>query len=242
MKITGIQTLRLDEFSNVLWVTIHTDEGVSGLGETFFGAKAVEAYIHETAAPKLLGRDPLQIERIASDLMPYVGFSGSGAETRGRSAIDVALWDLFGKVSEQPVFQLLGGLARNKIRTYNTCAGYRYVRSHPDWDTSDWGLESPSEGPYEDLDAFLNRADELALDLLGQGITGMKIWPFDHAAKDSDGYYISNESLDQCLEPFRKIRKAVGDKIDIMVELHSLWRLPAALKIAEALEPYNPYW
>ncbi len=242
MKITGIQTLRLDEFSNVLWVTIHTDEGVSGLGETFFGAKAVEAYIHETAAPKLLGRDPLQIERIASDLMPYVGFSGSGAETRGRSAIDVALWDLFGKVSEQPVFQLLGGLARNKIRTYNTCAGYRYVRSHPDWDTSDWGLESPSEGPYEDLDAFLNRADELALDLLEQGITGMKIWPFDHAAKDTDGYYISNRSLDRCLEPFRKIRKAVGDKIDIMVELHSLWRLPAALKIAEALEPYNPYW
>ena len=129
MKITGIQTLRLDEFSNVLWVTIHTDEGISGLGETFFGAKAVEAYIHETAGPKLLGRDPLQIERIALDLTPYVGFSGSGAETRGRSAIDVALWDLLGKVTEQPVFQLLGGLARDKIRTYNTCAGYRYVRS-----------------------------------------------------------------------------------------------------------------
>ncbi|SVE33526.1 uncharacterized protein METZ01_LOCUS486380, partial [marine metagenome] len=217
-------------------------EGISGLGETFFGVKAVEAYIHETAAPKLLGRDPLEIERISLDLTPYVGFSGSGAETRGRSAIDVALWDIFGKVTEQPVFQLLGGLARKKIRTYNTCAGYRYVRNRPDWDTSDWGLESPSEGPYEDLDAFLNRPDELALDLLGQGITGMKIWPFDHAAKDSDGYYISSESLDRCLEPFRKIRKAVGDKMDIMVELHSLWRLPAALKIAEALEPYNPYW
>ena len=45
MKITAIQTLRLDEFSNILWVKIHTDEGISGLGETFFGAKAVEAYI-----------------------------------------------------------------------------------------------------------------------------------------------------------------------------------------------------
>jgi len=161
MKITAIQTLRLDEFSNILWVKIHTDEGISGLGETFFGAKAVEAYIHETAAPKLIGRDPLQIERISFDLVPYVGFSGSGVETRGRSAIDVGLWDLFGKAAGQPVFQLLGGLARNKIRTYNTCAGYRYVRNRPDWDTSDWGLDSPSEGPYEDLDAFLNRPDEL---------------------------------------------------------------------------------
>jgi len=61
MKITAIQTLRLDEFSNILWVKIHTDEGISGLGETFFGAKAVEAFIHETAAPKLIGRDPLQV-------------------------------------------------------------------------------------------------------------------------------------------------------------------------------------
>ena len=59
MKITAIQTLRLDEFSNIVWVTVHTDEGFSGLGETFFGAKAVEAFIHETAAPKLIGRDPL---------------------------------------------------------------------------------------------------------------------------------------------------------------------------------------
>ncbi len=242
MKITAIQTLRLDEFSNILWVKIHTDEGISGLGETFFGAKAVEAFIHETAAPKLIGRDPLQVERISFDLVPYVGFSGSGVETRGRSAIDVALWDLFGKATGQPVFQLLGGLARNKIRTYNTCAGYRYVRNRPDWDTSDWGLDSPSEGPYEDLDAFLNRPDELALDLLEQGITGMKIWPFDHAAKNSDGYYISSESLDRCLDPIRKIRKAVGNKMDIMVELHSLWRLPAALQIAKALEPYEPYW
>ena len=242
MKITAIQTLRLDEFSNILWVTVHTDEGISGLGETFFGAKAVEAFIHETAAPKLIGRDPLQIERIALDLMPYVGFSGTGVETRGRSAIDVALWDLFGKAVGQPVFQLLGGLARDKVRTYNTCAGYRYVRNRPDWDTSDWGLDGSPEGPYEDLDAFINRADELALSLIEQGITGMKIWPFDHAAKSSDGYYISNESLDRCLDPFRKIRQAVGEQMDIMVELHSLWRLPAALQIAQALEPFNPYW
>jgi len=242
MKITRVETIRLDEFSNLLWLRLHTDEGVIGLGETFFGARAAEAYIHETAAHTLLGRDPLQIERLHRDLIPYIGFIGTGAETRGRSAIDLALWDLWGRVADQPVYQLLGGLTHDKMRIYNTCAGYRYVRSRPNWSLEDWGTGGEEEGPYEDLEAFLHNADELALSLLEQGITGMKIWPFDFAAKESGGYYISNADLKAALEPFAKIRKAVGDKMDIMVELHSLWRFPAAIKIAEALEEFDPFW
>ena len=242
MKITRVETIRLDEFTNLLWVRLHTDAGVIGLGETFFGARAAEAYIHETAAPALIGRDPLQIERIARDLTPYIGFAGTGAETRGRSAIDIALWDLWGRVAEQPVYQLLGGLTHDKMRIYNTCAGYRYVRSRPNWGLDDWGTGGNAEGPYEDLDAFLNDAGALAESLLAEGITGMKIWPFDFAAKASGGYYISNADLDTAIEPFRKIRAAVGDEMDIMVELHSLWRFPAAIKIAEALEEFDPFW
>jgi L-alanine-DL-glutamate epimerase-like enolase superfamily enzyme len=242
LKITRVETIRLDEFTNLLWVRLHTDSGVVGLGETFFGARATEAYIHETAAPALIGRDPLQIERIHRDLTPYIGFIGTGAETRGRSAIDIALWDLWGRATEQPVYQLLGGLTHDRMRIYNTCAGYRYVRSRPNWGLDDWGTGGNAEGPYEDLEAFLNDAGALAESLLAEGITGMKIWPFDFAAKASGGYYISNADLDKALEPFRKIRDAVGDKMDIMVELHSLWRFPAAIKIAEALEEFDPFW
>ena len=242
MKITRVETIRLDEFTNLLWLRLHTDAGVIGLGETFFGVRAAEAYIHETAAPALIGRDPLQIERIARDLTPYIGFAGTGAETRGRSAIDIALWDLWGRATEQPVYQLLGGLTHDKIRIYNTCAGYRYVRSRPNWGLDDWGTGGETEGPYEDLEAFLKDAGALAESLLAEGITGMKIWPFDFAAKASGGYYISNADLDAALEPFRKIRAAVGDEMDIMVELHSLWRFPAAIKIAEALEEFDPFW
>lgn len=241
MKIRAVETVRLDEFSNILWVRIMTDEGPVGLGETFFGARAVEAFIHETAAPKLIGRDALDIEAINRDLVTYVGFAGTGAEVRGRSAIDIALWDLLGKAAGQPVWRLLGGLSRDKVRTYNTCAGYRYVRSRPTWGSDDWGLDG-NEGPYEDLDAFLTRADELAESLLSEGITGMKIWPFDTAAEKSNGHYISPADLDSALEPFRKIRDAVGERMDIMVELHSLWRMPAILTVVKALEPFNPFW
>ena len=58
MKITGVETIRLGEFPNLIWVRLQTDEGLTGLGETFMGAAAVEAYLHETVAPKLLGRNP----------------------------------------------------------------------------------------------------------------------------------------------------------------------------------------
>jgi len=242
VKITAIETIRLDEFSNILWVRVYTDAGIVGLGETWFGAKAIEGYIHESVAPVALGRDPRQIERLGRDLTPYVGFAGTGVETRGRSALDMALWDILGKATGQPVYQLLGGLCRNRVRTYNTCAGYKYVRNKPDWGTDDWGLEDKSDGPYEDLDAFLNNAGALAQSLLEQGITGMKIWPLDFAATDSDGFYVSTADLDAAIEPFAKIRDAVGDAMDIMVECHSLWRFPAILKVAAALEQFDPFW
>ena len=241
MKVTGIETIRLDEFPNLLWVHVETDEGLKGLGETFYGAQSAEAHVHAIIAPYLLGQDPLQIERHHANMIGYVGFSGAGAEQRGRSAVDIALWDLWGKASGQPIHQLLGGASRDDIRVYNTCAGYQYVRQKPVQGTKNFGIGA-AEGPYEDLDAFLNNADELAQSLLEMGIDAMKIWPFDYAAEASQGQYISAADLKKGLEPFEKIRAAVGDRMDIMCELHSMWNRPSAVKIARALEEIGPLW
>jgi len=241
MKITQLETLRLGEFPNLLWVRLHTDEGLVGLGETFMGAAAVEAYLHETVAPKLIGRDPLAIEAINTLLANYLGWRSSGVETRGNSAVDLALWDLFGKAHGRPVADMLGGRSRDRIRVYNTCAGYRYVRDTRAQTVANWHA-GETTGEYEDLDAFLSRADELALSLLDQGITGMKIWPFDIAAERSGGYDITPSELAAALQPFEKIRKAVGNRMDIMVEFHSLWSLPMAKKLAQALAPFDTYW
>ncbi|MBL8378997.1 MAG: mandelate racemase/muconate lactonizing enzyme family protein [Burkholderiales bacterium] len=241
MKITKLETLRLGEFPNVLWLRLFTDQGLVGLGESFYGAAATEAYLHDQAAPRLIGRDPLAIEARNRDLMPYVGFRGSGAETRGNSAVDIALWDLFGKAAGMPVWQVLGGKSRDAIRIYNTCAGYKYVRSAAEQSLTNWGL-GQAAGPYEDLDWFLNDAGELAQSLLEQGITAMKVWPFDMAAQRNQGMHISAAELEEAMTPFRKIRAAVGDRMDIMAEMHGLWDLPAALSIARALEEVGTYW
>lgn len=241
MKITQVETLRLGEFPNLLWIRLHTDEGLVGLGETFMGAQAVEAYVHEWVAPRLLGRDPCAIEARMRDLSGYLGWRGSGVETRGNSAVDIALWDIFGQAAGMPLHTALGGKSRDEIRIYNTCAGYQYIRSNVNQSSTNWGLEQQS-GPYEDLQGFLHHADDLALSLLSEGITAMKIWPFDIAAERSHGQYISAQDLDSALEPFRKIRQAVGQQMDIMVEFHSLWRLPMARKIARALQPFDTFW
>ncbi|TXI09689.1 MAG: mandelate racemase/muconate lactonizing enzyme family protein, partial [Rhizobium sp.] len=119
MKIAAFETIRIKEFPNILWVRIHTDEGIVGLGETFFMAETVEAYIHEVVAPKLLGRNPLEIDLISKDLTGYLGFRSTGVEMRGNSAVDIGLWDLFGKTTNLPIAQLLGGFSRREIRTYN---------------------------------------------------------------------------------------------------------------------------
>ena len=128
------------------------------------------------------------------------------------------------------------------MRTYNTCAGYRYIRAAGGQSTRNWGLDGKAEGPFEDLDAFLHRADELAQSLLESGITGMKIWPFDPYAEASEGQYISAPDLERALEPFRKIRAVVGNRMDIMVEFHSLWRLLPAQRIAQALAEFDTFW
>ncbi|WP_207482137.1 mandelate racemase/muconate lactonizing enzyme family protein [Arenibaculum pallidiluteum] len=242
MRITRIETVRAAELPNLIWVRIHTDEGLVGLGETFFVTGAVEAYLHEYAAPRLLGQDPSRIDAIARDLVGYLGFRSTGVEVRGNSAVDIALWDLLGKATNRPIVDLLGGRTRERIRTYNTCAGTHYVRKANAQAVHNWGLDTRSGAELDDLDAFLNRADELAESLLAEGITAMKIWPFDIAAEKTGGAYIAPDDLRRALEPFEKIRRAVGDRMDVMVEFHSMWQLLPAIQIAKALAPFGTFW
>lgn len=250
MRIVAVETIRVEEFSEFTALRIHTDEGVTGLGETCFGPESVEAYVHESVAGRLIGKDPLAIERHAKDLPGfYVTHGGTGVSTRAHSAVDIALWDILGKVCGQPLYQLLGGAFQESAPIYNTCAGYLYGKKEaqyrgtsrlPGHETG--AMADRPRGPYEDLEAFQHRADELALSLLDEGIAAMKLWPFDEVARSNGGREISLEDLRRCLEPLDKIRSAAGDRMEIMVELHGLWDVVPATRICRALEEYRPYW
>src|SRR5437762_6050324 len=168
MLITAIETIHVGAYPNITFVEVHTDEGLNGLGETFRTPRAVAAQIHETVAPYLLGKDPLAIDAHSHVLLnPYLGFGSSSVEIRAASAVDIGLWDLWGKAWGRPIHELLGGLTRDKIRVYNTCAGYSYNQAGATRRlvTADRG-EELSAGPYDDQVAFTRRPAELAQSLL----------------------------------------------------------------------------
>jgi galactonate dehydratase len=244
VKVTAVDTIRLPDRPNLLLAQVHTDEGLVGLGETSRGAAAVEAQVHDLTAPYLLGKDPLAIQLHSLHLSnSYLGFSSSSVEMRAASAIDIALWDIFGQAARAPISQLLGGRSRERIRAYNTCAGYDYNTRSVQRRSITADQPAPkSEGPYDDQIAFVHRADELAHSLLSEGYTAMKIWPFDPFAQRTEGTLLHAEDLKVALEPFRKIRQAVGGRMEIMAEFHSLWDLEQAKRIARALEEYRPFW
>jgi galactonate dehydratase len=239
--ITALRTIRIAERPNLIWIEIETDDGLTGLGESFRGAQAVEAVLHEQVAPWLIGRDAQHIEAVSRQLLtPYLGFNSAGAETRAASAVDIALWDLAGKRHGIPVYVAMGGGVRDSIRAYNTCAGYAYNTSGTA--RRDASAGDAVAGPYDDQVAFMRDAGALAESLLSEGYAAMKIWPFDIYAAASGGHLITLSDLKAGLEPFRKIRAAVGDKIEIMCELHSMWGSHAAIRICRALEDYGVFW
>src|SRR3954447_22059464 len=190
MRITRIETIRLDDTPYVLYVRVHTDEGITGTGDTFMMAEALEGYIHGRAAPKLLGKDPLRIQHHWTSLYDNdaARFGGQGIEVRAISAIDVALWDILGQVTGQPIYQLLGGAPRARLPIYNTCGGSAYGRPP---------LEPHGRpGFLEDLHAWHTAPEELAEDLLSEGISAMKIWPFDDFGIANQGLSITPDELE----------------------------------------------
>jgi L-alanine-DL-glutamate epimerase-like enolase superfamily enzyme len=224
MKITRVETIELRQSTFVswgligwLWVRIHTDQGIIGLGETCPASAVEKAVVLSDLAPRLIGRDPRDIEAIWHDLLLAVQYRGwAGAEIRALSAVDVALWDLLAKSVNLPVYRLLGGQCWTSIPVYNTC--------------------------YSDSFDFNTHPVELANELAAAGISAMKIWPFDGAAQRNRGQSISQSEMNASLEPVRKIHGAFGDSMRIAMEFHGYWNLPCAIQIAEALEPYNVMW
>ena len=239
MKITTVESFVHPDFPNIIYVKIGTDAGVYGVGESYYFGRTVATFVDEFIAPTLIGLDPANIESISRKLTTYIGALSSGVEMRAKSAVDIALWDIKGKVEGKPIYQLLGGSSK-ELPIYNTCAGRGYMRKS-DQDSSAWGISADND-QYEDLQAFLTDAGALAKTLQAEGIGGMKIWPFDIYAEKNDGADISDEDLKKGLIPLQKVRDAVGEKMQLMLELHALWSPVAARKIFEATKDLNLTW
>jgi galactonate dehydratase len=236
-RVASVETLRWAAQPAALWVRITDEDGVVGVGETFYEAGALEAVIHDMAAPLLLGREA-SATRAWHELFACSNFAGfAGAEMRAFSALDIALWDLAGRQTGWSISRLLGGRVRERIKTYNTCV---------------------SAGPYDDATAFLEDPAGLARDLLAAGTTAMKVWPWDRFAPQIEsaavtgpagwsamgpvGHWLEPGELAEGLRCIEKIERASDGRMTVMVEGHGRWDVPTAIRICRALQGHAIGW
>ena len=255
--ITAIETVMPSHvMSGLLALRLHTDAGtvngepVIGHGETYYIPEAVAAVLHDWMAQRLLGADATAIEshwRFLYERM--TAFGGVGAELRALSAIDLALWDILGQLCKQPVWKLLGGPVRDAVPVYNSCGGPLYgVRSDANIRNKRQDAGWPGHGdagrpgPLEDNWSSMHATGDLAEELLADGFKAMKLWAFDGVYRESGGLRVSKADIERGAAPFRAIRERVGDKMDVMLDGHGFFALPAAIDIGRAMHEFRPLW
>lgn len=205
-----------------LFVKIHTNQGIWGCGE---GVDAVRGTYQLVMGlgQRLRDRNPLDVHRIFEELRRGGVFGGgqSGVYVAVLSAIETALWDLAGKALGLPVYRLLGGKFRDRVRVYMDTALYQAR------------LPTPAD--------FANSARE-AVDM---GMTAVK---FDlDQANDPNRYdrynWTANPAeLQRMVDQMTAAREEVGPSIDICADMHGRYDLPTGKKVAELMEPLNLMW
>ncbi|HZT20059.1 MAG TPA: mandelate racemase/muconate lactonizing enzyme family protein, partial [Dongiaceae bacterium] len=213
-----------------IFLKLVTDGGVEGLGEVYaatFGPHTVAAMIADVVERHVIGRDPFRIE----DLWRQVYARGYGARpdmTLGAilSGIEMACWDIVGKATGKPVYELLGGRVHERLRAYT----YIYPKAE------DPGGYAESR-VYRDPDLAAARAAEY----VAMGFTGVK---FDPAGRYGvfDPRQPSLERLELAEAFCRRLREAVGRKADLLFGTHGQFTVSGALRLARRIEPYEPLW
>jgi len=206
-------------------VRIHTDEGIAGIGEIALayglGGEAGARMAKEIAEFLLLGENPFQIERIWERMFrdTFWGQGGGPVVYGAISGIDEALWDIKGKALNVPVYDLLGGKCRDKLRLYAN--GWYIGASQPE----DYG--------------------ELAKKVVADGYTAMKFDPFAIRPDGSWGYpgRVIEREMAQCVyDRVKAVREAVGPNVDILIECHGNLGTTSAIQIGKRLEELDPFF
>jgi|TARA_B100001964_G_scaffold43075_2_gene47877 2-dehydro-3-deoxyphosphogalactonate aldolase len=227
VKIVELKTIVIENIkpyrggTKWLFIQLVTDQGIVGLGErpTAHATNLAPqiTLFHELAEAFLIGENPFNIEKLWQKIYAsrHDFRHPSLFYTPALSAIEIACWDIIGKATNQPIYNLLGGKYHEKLRAY------AYM---------------PAEGVWENP----ARAGEIAEKLVEEGNTACKLDPFMPLfplPRD-----IPLKTLNHAAKIFRAIRDAVGDELEIGIGTHGQFSTAGAIRVARIFEEFNPFW
>jgi galactonate dehydratase len=214
MKISDVRTHVLGTaWRNLTFVTVHTDDGLMGVGEVRMlnHTDALIGYFAEAVPNHILGSDPFNIEDLVRRMFRNDYARAGEIAMSAISTVEMACWDIVGKALGQPVYRLLGGAVRDRIKAYAN--GWYTVERTP-----------------EEFHAAARR-------VLLKGYRALKLDPF------GAGFYeIDREEQIRSVGLVEAVRDAVGPDVEIMIEMHGRFNPATAVDIAQQLEPFKPSW
>ena len=229
VKITDVKAMAVRGSTDWNLVKIETDSGITGIGEAYWGHGVKDVILGYLRA-LVVGEDPLNIEPLFTKMVRSTGGAGSsaGVTVTAISGVEIALWDLAGKILGAPVCKLLGGQYRDGVRAY--------------WTRS----------PKDMLDPGSCREFAAALKVHPYGITAVKsdadAFPakydpeFREPGHEPNSRHLTRKDLDRIARGFANLREALGDDIDIAVHCHWEFDWIDALELARAVAPIRPMW
>ena len=211
MKITAIETVPVDQY---LFVKVHTDEGITGLGESgAWGYLEASQAVVDTFKRYLIGQDPLSIEHHWQYLYRWSHFRGA-AVMGALSAIDIALWDIAGKHFGVPCYQLMGGKCRDRARVYYHVFGET----------------------REELVQGCIKAKEMGFTAVGH------LTPFLDEPRQIPYFKTYVDKIRDAIETVGRYREAVGKDVDLCIEIHRRLTPAEAITLARGIEEFHPFF
>jgi L-alanine-DL-glutamate epimerase-like enolase superfamily enzyme len=254
LKIVRLKTAVVEGNFDWTFVRIETDEGIQGLGECFF-APGLTAILG-SLEPLLVGENPRDVHRLFRKLQLATSGAGSvaGIIYNAISGIEAALWDLLGQSLGVPIYNLLGGKFRDRIRIYADCHGGEALESldevlrsrQPSWIKQDSPVHAKDyfAGADDTIPATPEDYRKRALAMKAQGFTALK---FDldvpgTGGSDPHNRCLSNCAIDRMVALIAAVRESVGNELDVAVDCHWRYSVSDVVKVANALEPFRLLW
>lgn len=219
LKITDVRTAEIRGHGYQVHVRIHTDQGIYGHGEATDSAQGAVPLIRSFRR-LLIGQDPLNVEALWERIRTMGIFAGAqgGQYVTALTAVEIALWDLVGKAVGLPVYQLLGGKVRDRIRVYCDSANH-----HPD--------DPQAKAKLKEIEAMGFTALKIDIDEAG-----------DPARYDRVNWTASNGEIDRMVKEVAFVRESVDRKVDLAVDMHGRYDATTGKRVAIELEPFRLLW